>query len=320
MQKLVFIQQIRSFKTCCSHAMGNDDVCASDHLQTSKIKAWGMKATQEQLLPHALQRGWTGSQQEARLDCRWQGERLVKWTSDLWLIKDKPWWWFHSTSFADKSREVSRCTLENPQLKSHICTPLRCFCQQPSPPDWCQKKLSYCCTNGRLPVAVHSQLPDIATEKKYGWIRSSCSDFYETWRPFNSLCFVHGAENGCNMKRKPHTLSPASAWACWDHGYWLIYTPALTHPETRSSLWGVGRLKLMLKHSVCRFMHWGSWAGGRAVDRPAANKDMFLLSSWWCPSVTLWKIQERTSTFNYYIIILWCEVDPHPTEGIFFFT
>lgn len=33
---------------------------ASDHLQTSKIKARGMKATQEQLLPHALQRGWTG--------------------------------------------------------------------------------------------------------------------------------------------------------------------------------------------------------------------------------------------------------------------
>lgn len=133
----------------------------------------------------------------------------MKWTSDLWLIKDKPWWWFHSTSFADKSREVSRCTLENPQLKRHICTPLRCFCQQPSPPDWCKKKLSYCCTNGRLPVAVHSQLPDIATGKKYGWIRSSCSDFYETWRPFNSLCFVHGAENGCNMKRgsNTHTVS-----------------------------------------------------------------------------------------------------------------
>lgn len=157
--------------------------------------------------------GWTQRrhQQQAKT-ARLQVTRtgLVKWaTSDLWLIKDKPSWWFRGTSFADKSREVSRCNfLKNTHFKKpHLHTTELYLLYQPlSTSDWWKKKLSYCRTNASPPGAVHSQLPDIATGKNMAELEAPVLTFMRTDGPL-LIAFVlfTGALNGCNMKRGSNT-------------------------------------------------------------------------------------------------------------------
>lgn len=140
----------------------------------------------------------------------------TKWTNDLWLVKDKPSprWWFHrppsliraGTPAGALHKHTLGCNIREARLTQYT--------QDLLPPDWCKKKLSYCFTNGGLPPAVHSQLLDMATEKNIARSESPCADFYGRLYPFRGLYSVHGAYDGCSIKKKTTHKLASSIGGC----------------------------------------------------------------------------------------------------------